>query len=123
MCSAQDHARRTPRLQRFLPPRCAQTPAITGLQSRKTEFRDRRGEIIAAGLRILEKSRGHDGAHRVAADILAAGVAAAVAKKARHRAQGADFESIAEHVFGLVAPAAALDRKSTRLNSSHSSIS
>src|SRR5208337_158155 len=107
MCRAQDHARRTPRLQRFLPPRCAQTPAITGLQSRKAEFRDRRREIIAAGLRILKKSRGHDGAHVVAADVLAAGVAASVAKKARHRAQGTDFESIAQHVLGLVAPAAA----------------
>src|SRR5258708_3691471 len=107
MRSAQDHARRTPRLQRFLPPRCAETPAITGLQSRKAEFRDRSREIIAAGLRILKKSRGHDGAHGVAADVLAAGVAAAVPKKARHRAQGADFESIAQHVVGLVPPAAA----------------
>src|ERR1700722_16619455 len=107
MCSAQDHARRKPRLQRFLPPRCAQTPAITGLQSRKAEFRDRRREIIAAGLRILKKSRGHYRAHGVAADVIAAGVAAALAKKTRHRAQGADFESVAEHVLRLVASAAA----------------
>src|SRR5258707_14317904 len=107
MCSAQDYARSTLRLQRFLPPRCAQTPAITGLESRKAEFRDRRREIIAAGLRILKESRGHDGAHGVAADVLAAGVAASVAKKTRHRAHGADFESIAQHVLGLVAPAAA----------------
>src|SRR5271167_3215027 len=107
MRGAQDHARRTPRLQRLLPARCAQTPAITGLQSRKAEFRDRRREIIAAGLRKLKKTRGHDGAHGVARDVLAAGVAAAVAKETRHRAQGADFESIAEHVLGLVAPAAA----------------
>jgi hypothetical protein len=108
MCSAQDHARRTPRVQRFLPPRRAQTPAITGLQSREAEFRDRRREIIAAGLRIRKKFRGHDGAHRVAADVLATGVAATVSKKTRHRAQGADFESIAQHILGLVAPAAAL---------------
>jgi len=108
MRSAQDHARRIPRLQRFLPPRCAQTPAITRLQPRKAEFRDGRGEIIAAGLRIRKKFPGHDGAHGVAADVLAAGVAAAVAKKTRHRAQGADFKSIAEHVLGLIAPAATL---------------
>src|SRR6266404_695202 len=108
MRSAQHHARRTPRLQRFLPARCAQTPAIIGLQSRKAEFRHRRREIIAAGLRELEKTHGHDGAHGVAAVVLAAGVAAAVAKESRHRAQGADFESIAEHVLGLVAPASAL---------------
>jgi hypothetical protein len=94
--------------ERFLPPRCAQTPAITGLQSRKAEFRDRRGEIIAAGFRILKKSRGHDGAHGVAADVLTAGVAASVAKETCHRAHGADFESIAQHAPGLVAPAAAL---------------
>src|ERR1700676_382588 len=104
MRSAQDHARRTACLQRLLPPRCAQTPAITGLKSRKAEFRDRRREIIAAGLRILKKSRGHDGAHGVAADVLAAGVAASVAKKTRLRAQGADFESIAYHVLGLAGP-------------------
>ena len=48
MRSAQDHARGTPRLQRFLPPRVPQTPAITGLQSQKTEFRNWRREIIAA---------------------------------------------------------------------------
>src|SRR6202453_2573818 len=107
MCSAQHHARRMPCLQRFLPARCAQTPPITGLQSRKAEVRNRRREIIAAGLRKLKKTRGHDGAHGVAADVLAAGIAAAVAKETRHRAQGADFESIAEHVLGLVAPAAA----------------
>ena len=107
MCSAQHHARRVPCLQRFLPSRCAQAPAITGLQSRKAEFRDRRREIIAAGLRIFKKSRGHDGAHGVAADVLAAGVAASIAKKTRHRAQGADFESIAQHVLGLASPAAA----------------
>src|SRR5271155_1827804 len=95
MCSAQDHARRTPRLQRFLPSRCAQTPAITGLKSWKAEFRDWRREIIAAGLRILKKSRGHDGTHGVAADVLAAGVATAVAKETDNQAQGADFESIA----------------------------
>ena len=110
MCSAQDHARRSPRLECFLPTRCAQTPAIAGLKSRKAEFRDRGREIIAAGLRILKKSSGHDGAHGVAADVLAAGIAASVAKKTRHRAQGADFESIAQHVLGLVAPAAALAR-------------
>jgi len=107
MCSSQDHARRTPHLQRFLPPGCAQTPAITGLQSGKAEFWDRRREIIAAGLRILKKSRGHNGAHGVTTDVFAAGVTAAVAKETRHRAQGADFESIAQHVPGLVAPAAA----------------
>src|SRR5271167_1991475 len=91
-----------------MPARCAQTPAVTGLQSRKAEFRHRRREIIAAGLRELEKIRGYDDAHGVAADVLAAGVAAAVAKESRHRAQRADSESVAEHVLRLVAPTAAL---------------
>src|SRR5580698_1493088 len=70
MCSTQHHARRASRLQSFLPPGCAQTPAITGLESRKSEFRDRRREIIAAGFRILEKSGRHDGASGMAADVL-----------------------------------------------------
>src|SRR5258708_3185618 len=123
MRAAQDHARRTPRLQRFLPARCAQTPAITGLQSRKAEFRHRRREIIAAGLRELEKTQGHDNAHGVAADVLAAGVAAAVPKESRHRAQGADFESIADHVLGLLAPSPAFASVfSQHWNSLHSSL-
>src|SRR5271167_173194 len=107
MRSTQNHARRTPCLQRLLPARCAKTPAISGLQSRKAEFRDRSRKIIAVGLRKLKKTRGHDRANGVAGDVIAAGVAATVAKETGHWAQGADFESIAEHVLGFVTPAAA----------------
>ena len=43
----------------------------------------------------------------MAADVVAAGIAASVAKKTRHRAQGADFQPITEHVLGLLATATA----------------
>jgi hypothetical protein len=49
---------------------------------------------------------GHDGADSVAAEVLSSGVAAAVAKEARHGVYRADFELVAEHVTGRVPPAA-----------------
>src|SRR5207237_2728555 len=52
-----------------------------------------------------EKGGGHDGADRVAADILRPSIAAAVAKEAAHRAYRAEFELFPEHVAGQVRPA------------------
>src|SRR5450755_3668891 len=83
MGSAQSNPRRMPGLQRLLPPRRAQTPAVTGFQPRKAEFRHRRGEIVATGCRVVEEARGHYGAHRVTTDVFRMGVAAPVAKKTR----------------------------------------
>ena len=96
--SAQNHAGRLARLEGFLPSGCAKTPAVAGLEARKTEIRHRCRKIVAARFREREKSGGHDGAHRVAADVLRTGIAAAVSKEPRHRSYGADFEPLTEHV-------------------------
>ena len=80
MCSAQDDARRAPRLERFLPPRCAQTPAITRLRSRKAEFGTGVERSLPRDFEYSRNSAVMTGAPGVAADVLAAGVAASIAK-------------------------------------------
>src|SRR5215475_2625024 len=85
MRGAQDHARRLTGLERFLPTRRAQAPAIARLEAAEAELRHRRGKIVAGGFGEREKFGGHDDANRVAADVLAARVAAAVAKEPGHR--------------------------------------
>lgn len=107
MRGAQDHARRTTGLQRLLPTRCAQTPSITRFESGEAELRDRCRKIVAARFRELEKLGGDNGTYGVVADILAAGVTTAVAKKTCHRTQGADLKPLAEHVFRFIGPATA----------------
>src|SRR5437763_1208209 len=101
----QDHARRLARLECLLPARRTEAPTVAGLEAGKAEFRHRCGKIVAAGFGKREKRGGHDGADRVAADILRPGIAAAVAKEAAHRAYRAEFELFPEHVAGQVRPA------------------
>jgi hypothetical protein len=81
---AQDHAGGLAGLERFLPTRCAQAPTVAGFQSAKAKFRQRCRKIVATGFGKLEKRGGHDGTNRVAPDVLAPGVAAAVSKEPRH---------------------------------------
>src|SRR5580700_5961239 len=78
---AQDHARRLARLKRFLPTGCTQAPPAPWCEAMKAEFRHWCRKIVAPGLGEPEKRRGHDGADSVAADVLSAGVAAAVSKE------------------------------------------
>src|SRR5262245_35694401 len=91
-----------------MPAGCAEAPTVAGLEAGKAEFRHRRGKIIAARFGKRKKRGGHDRAHRVAADILPPGIAAAVAKEARHRADRTEFEPVAEHVAGEIRPAASM---------------
>src|SRR5437660_4670673 len=106
--SAQHHVGGLARLERFLPTRRAQAPAVARLEAGKAELRHRRRKIIAAGFGKGEEIGGHDDTNRVAADVLARRVAAAVAKEARHWFYRADFEPLAEHVAGGVAPTFAM---------------
>ena len=101
---AQDHAGSLAGLKRFLPTRSTQAPTVAGFQAAKAEFRYRRRKIVAAGFGKREKLGGHDGADRVAADILSRSVAAAVPKEARHGVYRAELEPVAEHVTGCVPP-------------------
>src|SRR5262245_24953743 len=104
----QDHPGGLARLKGFLPTRCAETPTIARLEAEETEFRHGRRKIVAAGLGEREKTGGHDRAHRVAAEVLRPGVAAAVAKEPGHRGHRAGFEPLSEHVAGCARPTAAI---------------
>ena len=81
---AQDHAGSLASLECFLPARCTEAPTVAGFQAPKAELRHRGRKIVAAGFGKREKRGGHDGADRVATDVLSPGVAAAVSKEAGH---------------------------------------
>src|SRR6266571_1318278 len=91
---AQHHTGRLARVECFLPTGCAQAPTVSGFEPAKAELRHRCRKIVAAGFGKLEKGSGHDGANRVAADVLPPRVAAAVAKEPRHWFDRADFERL-----------------------------
>jgi hypothetical protein len=99
---AQDHAGSLAGLEGFLPTRSTQAPTVAGFQAAKAELRYRGRKIVATRFGKREKRGGHDGADRVATDVLSPGVAAAVSKKARHRVYRAEFKRLAEHVTGCV---------------------
>src|SRR5258706_11676578 len=105
---AQAHGGRLARLECFLPTRSTEAPAVAGFQAAKTEFRHRCRKIVAAGFGKLEKRGGHDGADRVATDVISPSVAAAVSKEPRHWAYRADFEPLTEHVTGCARPTASI---------------
>ena len=105
---AQDHAGSLAGLKRFLPTRCTQAPTVAGFQAAKAELRHRRRKIVAAGFGKREKRGGHDGADRVATDVLSPGVAAAVSKEAGHGVYRAEFKPVTEHVTGRVPPTGAI---------------
>src|SRR5262249_25099050 len=105
---AQHHARRSAGRESFLPTGRAEAPTVAGLEAAKAEFRHGRREIVAAGFGKLEKRRGHDGADRVAADVLSPRIAAAVAKEPRHGVYRAHFEPDTEHIARCVRPTASM---------------
>src|ERR1051325_1481298 len=84
MGGAKHHPRRMARFKSLLPTRRAQAPAVARLQSGKAELRTRGGKVVAAGFGKFQECVGHYRANCMAADILVAGIAAAVAEKAGH---------------------------------------
>ena len=105
---AQDHAGSLAGLKRFLPTRGTEAPTVAGFQAAKSELRHRGRKIVAAGFGKREKRGGHDGADRVATDVLSPGVAAAVSKEAGHGVYRAEFKPVTEHVTGRVPPTGAI---------------
>src|SRR4051794_3884497 len=87
-------------LQRLLPARGAQTPAVVGLESRKAERGLRSGEIIPAFTRELQERGGHMRTDNMPADVFGAGVAAAVAEEARQWARATLRQRAAQYVAG-----------------------
>src|SRR3974390_887679 len=98
MSRAQNNARCMSCLERLLPTCCEETPTASRLQTRKTERGYRCGEIVSGGLRKREKLGRHHHANRMAADVLCAGIAAAVSIETSHGLERAEFEAFAEDV-------------------------
>jgi hypothetical protein len=91
----------TTRGARLAPARRAEAPAVAGFQSRKTEIRHRRRQVVAACLAELEEFGGHHRADGMHADVLGRGVAAAVAEKSGQRPLAAGLQLLAQHVAGM----------------------
>ncbi len=89
MRGAQKYARRTACLKSLPPAGRTQAPSIAGLQTGEPVLYNGCGKIIAAGSREIQKGRRHHGANGMTADVLAAGIAAAVPIKTRHGLQRA----------------------------------
>jgi len=85
-------------VQRLLPACRAQAPAIARLQPGETVFRHGRGQVVAPGLGEGQELGRHDGANRVQAHVLAAGIAAAITIEAGQRGEGAGLQRSAQHV-------------------------
>ena len=85
-------------VERFLPAGGAQAPAVAGLQAGKAILRQGGAEIVAVGLGKGQERRGRDHADRVQADILGAGIAAAVAIEAGDRLDGAGLQRAAQDI-------------------------
>ena len=94
----EHHRRRDAGIERLAPASGAETSAIAGLQSGKTDFRLRRGQIVATFCGEGKKLDGHARADDMQPEILRTGVAAAVAVEARARFHGAGLESAAQNV-------------------------
>jgi hypothetical protein len=95
---AQHHPWRLICLESFLPTGCTQAPSIAGFETGKTEFGYWCRKVVAAGFGEFEKGGRHDGAHRVTADVLPAGIAATVPIKTRHWFDRTDFERLAKDI-------------------------
>ena len=76
----------------------ADTPAVAGLQAGEPVIRHGRGEVVAQGLRGIEKRLVDDAADGVNAEIVRPGLAASGAIEAGHRGAAAGGEGLAEDV-------------------------
>lgn len=74
------------------------TPAVARLKSLKAILRHRSGEIVAERLAGGQKTLVYDTADRVDAEIIGAGVAAAVPVEASHWFTATDSERLTKHV-------------------------
>lgn len=84
--------------QRITPARYANTPAISGIESRKSPLRMGRNEIVPVEHREIEKIASHDNANGVQTDVLRTGVAEPVAIKSCYGIAATAFEFGAENV-------------------------
>lgn len=107
MGGLQQDLRCLARLQGFLPTGGAETPAIAGLQTGKTVSGLRRGKIVAAQARKLEKLGRHDRADGVRSGVARLGFTAAAAEPTGLGCEAARCERLTEHIHLRVITAAA----------------
>ena len=103
--SPQQYPGRLARLERFLPARRTQAPAVAGPQAGKAEFWHRRRKIIAPGFGKLEELSSHDGADGMTTDVFSTRMAASVSEEPRQRLHRAVFELVAKNISGRFWPA------------------
>lgn len=77
---------------------CGHAPTITGYQTREAVLRDRRAEVIADPLLMLEELLGHHRTDGVASSVLRTGAAAPVAIKAGDWVSAAALNPASKHV-------------------------
>ncbi len=99
MGAAKNDARGLAGLEGFQPAGRAQTPAVSWLQTRKSEIWVGRRQIVAARLRKRKKRIRHLDAYRVQSGVLRTGVAAARPVKTREWPVRTRLEGLAENVF------------------------
>ena len=98
VCCREHDRRRDAGIERLAPASGAETPAIAGLQTGKTDFRLRRGQIVATFRGEHEEFGGHARADDVQTEVVRTRVTAAVAEKAGARFDRAGLESAAQDV-------------------------
>src|SRR5690348_9580653 len=98
MRGTQHDARRCASIQRLLPARRAQAPAVTRAKTGEAELRPRCRQIVAGRLAERQELLGHNRAYRMAARVFGTGVAAAVAKETGHWLRRAEVQNAAQHV-------------------------
>src|SRR5688572_15842576 len=104
MCRAEHDLRGRAGLVRLEPARCAQAPAVAGLEAFEAPLRAGRREVVPGLAAELEELLGHHRADRVAALVLRPRPATAVAVEARHRLERAGQQLAADDVeVGLAA--------------------
>ena len=99
MCRLKNDWARRACLLHLQPSRRANTPAVARLQAGESILWHRSGKIIAEMGRDCEELLGHDTADGVHAEILGAGVAAAVTIETRLRLGAAGFQRLTQYIL------------------------
>lgn len=100
MCRLEHDGGRLSRVERLLPTRRAEAPAVAGYESGKAVRGHRCAQVVALGAGELEEFGGHHDANTVHSGIVAAALAATVAVETRERVEAAQFELATENVPG-----------------------
>jgi hypothetical protein len=99
VCGLQDDRARRPGPLHLQPAASADAPTVSWLEPGKAELRHRGGEIISEPRGGSEKLFSDDAAHGMHAQVVRAGVAAAITVEACDGVESAGFEDLAENIF------------------------